>query len=65
MLLPVRSFVYLWDDLDGWWDRYDPAQIGPVLTPSQWEQFEHAIAGTLAFADTARAARDAQARKTA
>ena len=65
VLLPARSFVYLWDDLDGWWDRYDPAQIGPALTPSQWEQFENAIAGTLAFADTARAARDAQARKTA
>ena len=65
VLLPVRSFVYLWDDLDSWWDRYDPTQIGPALTPSQWEQFEHAIAGTLAFADTARAVRDAQARKTA
>lgn len=60
VLLPVRSFVYLWDDLDGWWDRYDPNVIGPALTVEQWAQFERAIAGTLAFADTARTTRDAR-----
>lgn len=59
VVLPVRSFVYLWDDLDGWWDRYDPQVIGPALTADQWAQFEHAVAGTLAFAETARTARDA------
>ncbi|MCC9053516.1 ParB N-terminal domain-containing protein [Microbacterium sp. F2E] len=65
VLLPVRSFVYLWDDLDSWWDRYDPAMIGPALAPAQWAQFERILAGTLTFADAARAARDAQERKTA
>lgn len=56
-LLPVRSFVYLWDELADWADRYDPAVIGATLTPEQWERFETTLAATLTFADAARAAR--------
>lgn len=58
VLLPLRSFLYLWDDLDGWWNRYDPAQVGPALTDQQWERFEATLAGTTAFAQTARTARE-------
>lgn len=63
-LLPVRSFVYLWDDLAGWAERYDPAVIGAVLSREQWERFEATLAATIAFAEAARIARD-QRRETA
>lgn len=59
VMLPVRSFIYLWEDMDGWWDRYDPHTIGPALTPDQWDRFEHVLTRTLTFADTARTARTA------
>ncbi len=57
--LPVRSFVYLWDELSTWTERYDPHAIGPALSAEQWAMFEHAVAATIAFLDAARAARDA------
>lgn len=56
-LLPVRSFVYLWDELAEWADRYDPSVIGSALTPEQWERFEATLAATITFADAARTAR--------
>jgi len=55
--LPVRSFVFLWNDLNEWWLRYDPAQISAELTDSQWEQFEATLAGTNVFAQQMRACR--------
>ncbi|MGV1005516.1 MAG: ParB N-terminal domain-containing protein [Candidatus Nanopelagicales bacterium] len=63
-LLPVRSFVYLWDELAEWADRYDPAVIGVALTSEQWDRFEATLAATIAFADAARTAR-AGRRETA
>lgn len=63
-LLPVRSFVYLWDELAEWANRYDPAAIGAALTSEQWERFEATLAATIAFADAARAART-ERRETA
>ena len=57
--LPVRSFVYLWDELSTWTERYDPDTIGPALSNEQWVMFEHAVTTTIAFLDAARAARDA------
>jgi ParB family chromosome partitioning protein len=56
--LPVRSFVFLWHDLGGWWLRYDIAEIAAQLTNEQWEQFEETIAGTIAFAEQLRRMRD-------
>ncbi|GAA0993305.1 ParB N-terminal domain-containing protein [Subtercola frigoramans] len=63
-LLPVRSFVYLWDELAEWADRYDPAVIGAALTPEQWERFEATLTATIRFADAARTART-RGRETA
>lgn len=57
--LPVRSFVYLWEELSTWTDRYDPAAIGTALSGEQWSMFENAITATVAFLDAARAARNA------
>lgn len=58
--LPVRSFVYLWDELSTWSERYDPDMIGPALSREQWSMFENAIAATVSFLDTARVARNAR-----
>lgn len=58
--LPVRSFVYLWDELSTWTERYDPDTIGPALSGEQWSMFENAVAATVAFLDTARVARNAR-----
>ena len=62
--LPVRSFVYLWDELSTWTERYDPETIGPALTGEQWVMFENAVTATVAFLDTARIARNVR-RETA
>jgi ParB family chromosome partitioning protein len=55
--MPVRSFVYLWTDLQEWWLRYDATEISARLTSSQWAQFEATLAGTLDFAEQVRARR--------
>ena len=56
-LLPVRSFVYLWNELADWVDRYDPVVIGAELTTAQWEQFERTLTASNEFAAIARASR--------
>lgn len=58
--LPVRSFVYLWDELSTWTERYDPETIGPALSHEQWAMFENAVTATVRFLKAARAARDAR-----
>ncbi|WP_417218605.1 ParB N-terminal domain-containing protein [Arthrobacter sp.] len=58
--LPVRSFVYLWDELSTWSERYDPDMIGPALSDEQWSMFENAVAATITFLDAARVARNAR-----
>lgn len=65
--LPVRSFVFLWNDLGEWWLHYDPAEIASQLTDEQWEQIEATLAGTIAFADRLRHLREdlPVARRTA
>ena len=62
--LPVRSFVYLWDELSTWTERYDPETIGPALSAEQWAMFENAVTATIAFLDAARTARNVR-RETA
>ena len=58
----LRSFVLIWDDLDGWSSHYDPAVVGPGLTDKQWELFLATVAATNKFADAAGAARSGAAR---
>lgn len=55
--LPVRAFVYLWGDMQGWWAQYDVTELAAALTEEQWEQFEETLAGTIAFAESLRALR--------
>ncbi|MBD8053566.1 ParB N-terminal domain-containing protein [Rhodococcus ruber] len=61
----LRAFTLTWDDLDSWWEHYDPAEVGPALTDEQWDRFEATVTGTVEFADTARTARAETARRTA
>lgn len=55
--LPVRSFIFLWKDLNEWWLQYDSTEIAAELTDEHWEQFEATLAGTLAFAERLRSLR--------
>jgi ParB family chromosome partitioning protein len=61
----LRAFTLTWDDLDSWWEHYDPADVGPALTDEQWDRFEATVAGTVAFAGAARTARADTERRTA
>lgn len=56
-MMTVRAFVLTWEELAGWWERADPAVVGPALTEEQWVRFQHTVAGTVAFADAADTAR--------
>ena len=62
---PLRVFVLTWDELDGWWLHYDPAEVGVALTAEQWARFEATVTGTVAFADAARLARKDETERTA
>lgn len=61
----LRAFTLTWDDLDSWWEHYDPAEVGHALTDEQWDRFEATVAGTVAFAGAARTARADAERRTA
>jgi ParB family chromosome partitioning protein len=58
---PLTAFLATWDDMTEWWTHYNPADVGPALTAEQWTRFEETIAGTVAFTDAARAARQDRA----
>lgn len=62
---PLSVFTATWDDMASWWKHYDPAEVGPALTTEQWARFEETIAGTVAFADAARVAREGRPEQTA
>lgn len=64
-LLPVRAFVFQWNDLRDWWKRYNVDELAESLTVEQWEQFEVTLAGTNAFAETLRALRASSPQATA
>ncbi|CEI48385.1 ParB N-terminal domain-containing protein [Propionibacterium freudenreichii] len=59
---PLSVFTATWDDMTGWWLHYDPEQVGPALSEEQWTLFEQTIAGTIAFTNAARTARQANRR---
>ncbi|MDN5759565.1 MAG: hypothetical protein L0H59_13715, partial [Tomitella sp.] len=59
---PLTVFVAVWDDLAQWWLHHNPEVVGPALTEEQWSRFEQTVAGTVTFADAARAARRAPER---
>lgn len=54
----VRSFVLLWEDLEGWTNRYDPVEVGQELPDAQWSAFEQTFTASVEFVAAARAARE-------
>lgn len=56
----VHSFELMWDDLDGWVNRYDPVEVGQELSDEKWVLFEQTVQATIEFVQTAREARAAR-----
>lgn len=55
----VRKLVDLLRREHGWWERFDPAEIGQYATTEQWELIDTYLTGTAAFGEAAREARTA------
>ncbi|WP_422933317.1 ParB N-terminal domain-containing protein [Sinomonas sp. P47F7] len=64
-VMTVRAFVLIWEELAGWWERCDPAEVAAALTDEQWERFQNTVAGTIKFAESAAAARAKSEPRTA
>lgn len=56
-----RRLVDLLRREHGWWDRYDPTDLGRYADAEQWDLVETYVAGTVRFFDAARAARTVEA----
>ncbi|WP_194396243.1 ParB N-terminal domain-containing protein [Microbacterium atlanticum] len=54
----LKRFVFTWDDLAGWWERFDPTVIAAGLTQEEWHRFEATLEGSLSFAHRIRELRD-------
>lgn len=58
----LRAFLSTIQDMDGWWQHYDPAEIAAGLSETQWQQVRANLDGSIAFIEAIAAARDAAAR---
>ncbi|WP_419703082.1 ParB N-terminal domain-containing protein [Promicromonospora sp. NFX87] len=54
----LRAWALLWQGLDGWWEHYDPTDVGAGTDEKDWAVFENVLDQTTRFAAAARAARD-------
>ena len=54
----LRAWALLWLGMDGWWEHYDPADVGAGADEADWAVFENVLDQTSRFAAAARAARD-------
>jgi ParB family transcriptional regulator, chromosome partitioning protein len=55
----LKRFVFTWDDLANWWEKYDPSVIASGLTDDEWQRFDETLGGTVAFAERVRELRGA------
>lgn len=46
----LKLFMFTWDDLAKWWERFDPSVIAAGLSDDEWQRFEVTLEGTVAFA---------------
>jgi ParB family chromosome partitioning protein len=58
----LRAFLSTIEDMDGWWQHYDPAEVAAGLSETQWQKVCANLDGSVAFIATIGAARDATAR---
>ncbi|WP_454859677.1 ParB N-terminal domain-containing protein [Promicromonospora soli] len=54
----LRAWALLWQGMDGWWEHYDPADVGAGADEADWAVFENVLDQTSRFAAAARAGRD-------
>jgi hypothetical protein len=59
--MTVRAFVLTWDELTGWWERCDPAEVAAALTDEQRERFQNTVTGTIRFAEAVARVRQLRA----
>ncbi len=57
VVFPVRAFINLWRELDGWWEHYDAETLAESLTPDEWDEVERVLAKTVEFIDGVRVRR--------
>lgn len=45
----VRALVATIEEMDHWWEHYDPAEIATGLTEEQWQRLDTNLAGSITF----------------
>jgi ParB family chromosome partitioning protein len=50
----MRAFLMILQETDFWWLRFDPAEVGAVLTPAQWDHFSDWVDHAVAFREAAK-----------
>lgn len=45
----LRAFLATAEEMDGWWEHYDPAEIAAGLTEEQWQRWRACLDGSIAF----------------
>lgn len=53
----LRQWVGIWQPLEGWENRYDPAVVAPAVSDQDWTRFERIAAAIKRFERAGRAAR--------
>jgi ParB family chromosome partitioning protein len=59
----LRAFLATVEELDGWWQHYDPGEIAAALTEEQWQRLCANRDGSSAFIQAVAAARAADGRQ--
>ncbi len=59
----LRAFLATVQELDGWWQHYDPGEIAAGLTEEQWQRLCANRDGSSAFIEAIAAAREADGRQ--
>ena len=59
----LRAFLATIEELDGWWQHYDPNEIAAELTDEQWQRLCANRDGCTAFVEAIAAARHADRRQ--
>lgn len=59
----LRAFLATVEELDGWWQHYDPGEIAAGLTEEQWQRLCANRDGISAFIEAIAAARHADGRQ--
>lgn len=58
----LRAFLSTVEEMDGWWQHYDPAEIAAGLSETQWQRVRANLDGSIGFIDAIAAARDTATR---